>query len=215
MTLPPEYAYYAKALVGILVIVNPMGAIPIFLSLCEGRPLPQCRQIAKTSSIAVAVILLVAAWGGELILDLFGIGIPAFRTGGGLLILLMAIAMLHARQSQARQTPAEQQEATLRENIAIVPLAIPLMAGPGAISLVIVDAHQLSDWIGRSVLSGGILLVAGLVWICLRLAAPIGKQLGITGLNLSTRIMGLLLTAIGIQMIANGLTQLLPGLAGG
>jgi len=212
MTFSPEYVLYVKALVGVLAIVNPMGAIPVFLSLSTGRTIAESQQIARKSAIAVALILITATWAGDGILTFFGIGIPAFRTGGGLLILLMAIAMMHAEQSHFQHTPAEDDEASGNESIAVVPLAIPLMAGPGAISLVIVDAHQAANWNDRLILTAGIIAVALLVWLALRLATPIGEKLGITGLNIATRIMGLLLAAIGIQMMATGLVKLLPGL---
>lgn len=212
-TLSLEYALYAKSLIGVLAIVNPLGAIPIFLSLCGDRTATQCKQIARLSALSVAVVLIAAAWAGEAILSFFGIGLPAFQTGGGLLILLMAINMMHAQRSQARQSPEEADEASDKESIAVVPLAIPLMAGPGAISLVIVDAHQAAHWSDRLIVTAGILVVAGVVWLSLRLATPIGEKLGITGLNIATRVMGLLLAAIGIQMFAAGLVKLLPGLS--
>ena len=157
MSFSPEHTLCAKALIGVLAIVNPLGAIPIFLSLCGDRTPAQCRQVARTSAFAVAVILILATWAGNLILEFFGIGIPAFRVGGGLLILLMAINMMHARQCHTRQNPQEADEADIKENIAVVPLAIPLMAGPGAISLVIVDAHQMTNWNNRLILSVDIL----------------------------------------------------------
>lgn len=174
MTFSPEYTLYAKALIGVLAIVNPLGAIPVFLSLCGHRKPAECRQIARLSAFSVAVILVIATWAGDAILGFFGIGIPAFRVGGGLLILLMAINMLHAKQSQSRQNPKEADEAGNKDNIAVVPLAIPLMAGPGAISLVIVDAHQTTNLSDRLILSTGIIVVAIAVWASLRLATPIG-----------------------------------------
>ena len=213
MTLSPEHTLYAKSLIGVLAIVNPLGAIPIFLSLSSGSSPTECRQIARSSALGVAIILILSIWAGDGILAFFGIGIPAFRAGGGLLILLMAISMLHARKSHTQQTPAEADEADSKVNIAVVPLAIPLMAGPGAISMVIVDAHQAADLNGRLILSAGILVVSFLVWLALRLAAPIGMRLGTTGLNIATRIMGLLLAAIGMQMLTSGMAKLLPGLA--
>lgn len=213
MSLSPEYTLYAKTLIGVLAIVNPLGAIPIFLSLCSGRSSTECRQVARLSAFAVAVILILTTWAGDIILEFFGIGIPAFRVGGGLLILLMAINMLHARQCHTRQSPEESEEADNSENIAVVPLALPLMAGPGAISLVIIDAHQAANWSDRLILSAVIIVVAIAVWLALHLATPIGEKLGITGLNIATRVMGLLLAAIGVQMITSGLVKLLPGLA--
>lgn len=213
MPLSLDYALYAKAMIGVLAIVNPLGAVPVFLSLCGDRSPAECRQVARTSALSVALILVGASWAGEAVLGFFGIQIPGFQTAGGLLILLMAINMLHAKRSHARQSPEEADEAGDRESIAVVPLAIPLMAGPGAISLVIIDAHQAGAWGDRLILSGGILFVAGVVWLCLRLATPIGEKLGVTGLNIATRVMGMLLAAVGIQMLAAGLLKLLPGLA--
>ena len=213
MILSAEHTLYAKTLIGVLAIVNPLGAIPIFLSLCSDRTPLQRKQVAQNSAIAVAIILIIAIWVGDGVLVFFGIGIPAFRAGGGLLILLMAISMMHAKRSHAKQTPSEAEEADNKENIAVVPLAIPLLAGPGAISLVIIDAHQTADWVSRLILSGGVITVALAVWVALRLATPIGKKLGTTGLNIATRVMGLLLAAIGIQMLTSGIAKLLPGLA--
>ncbi len=212
MIFSPEYTLYAKALVGMMAIVNPLGAIPIFLSLCAGRTAKECKQVARTSAISVAMILITSAWLGDSILGLFGIGIPAFRAGGGLLILLMAIAMMHAKQSHSQQTSAEADEAGDKECIAVVPLAIPLMAGPGAISMVIVYAHQAANWNERFILTAGVIVVSLCVWLALNLARPIGEKMGLTGLNIATRIMGLLLAAIGIQMLTSGLVKLLPGL---
>ncbi|WP_456384360.1 MarC family protein [Desulfolithobacter sp.] len=208
----PEYAGYAKTFIGILSIVNPLGAIPVFLSLSGGRSREECQKIARISAVAVAFILLAAAWTGDTVLAFFGISLPAFRTGGGLLILLMAIAMMHARQSHAKQSPEEVDANQEKDDIAVVPLAIPLMAGPGAISLVIVETHKpmVPGLTERILLSGCIILVACTVWLSLRLAEPIGKRLGTTGLNIGVRIMGLLLCAIGVQMIAEGLKQLFP-----
>lgn len=213
MNLLPEYTQYAKIFVGILAIVNPLGVIPVFLTLSADRPVQECKQIARVSATAVACILIIAVWAGGPLLSFFGISIPAFRTGGGLLILLMAIAMLHAKQSHASHSPEEAAASQNKQDIAVVPLAIPLMAGPGGISLVIIDAHQAANWSDQLILSICVVAVSLLVWLALRLAEPIGKHLGITGLNIATRIMGLLLSAIGVQMIASGLTGLFPGLA--
>ncbi|WP_020676708.1 MarC family protein [Geopsychrobacter electrodiphilus] len=213
MIFPPEYMLFVKSLIGVLAIVNPLGVIPIFLALSSDRTPVECQRIARGSAFSVAVVLMVAIWAGDMILGFFGISLSAFSCGGGLLVLLMGINMLHAKQSHVRHTPDEAEEADNKENISVVPLAIPLMAGPGAISLVIVDAHQAAGWSGRLILSVGIVIVACTVWQTLRLATPIGKKMGITGLNIATRVMGLLLVAIGVQMMTSGLAILLPGLA--
>jgi multiple antibiotic resistance protein len=212
MKIPFEYTLYVKTFIGIIAIVNPIGAIPVFLSLCGDRSPSDIRSIARITATSVAVVLLISAWSGETILSFFGIGIPAFRTGGGLLILLMAIAMMHAKQSHVKRSPEEADADNDRDDVAVVPLAIPLLAGPGAISLIVVDAQHSTAVYHNVMISVCIGMVALAVWVTLRLAEPIGDRMGITGLNVVTRIMGLLLAAIGVQMIADGMIQLFPGL---
>jgi len=207
-----EQVAFITTLVGILAIVNPLGAIPVFLSLTGDRSQTEARAIARITGISVGLVLLISAWAGEGLLAFFGIGIPSFRAGGGLLILLMAIAMMHAKQSRAKRSPEEEDADSDKEDVAVVPLAIPLLAGPGAISLVVVESQRAESLPDRLLISFCIVVVAVIVWMILRLAEPIGKRLGVTGLNIATRIMGLLLSAIGIQMIAEGLQQLFPGL---
>ncbi len=208
-----DVALYVKALVGLLAVVDPLGVVPVFLALCPGRGTAQQRMVARRAAVAVAVILLLGLWAGELLLQLLGISLPAFRVGGGLLILLMAVSMMHAHLSAGRQTREEADEAGTRADVAVVPLAMPLLSGPGAISLVIVEAHQAGGWTGKLLLSLVVLAVAAAVWAVLRLAGPLGERLGVTGLNIATRVMGLLLAAIAVQMIAAGLRELFPGLA--
>ncbi|MDE2118620.1 MAG: NAAT family transporter, partial [Betaproteobacteria bacterium] len=135
------------------------------------------------------------------------------RIAGGLLVLIIAIAMFDARTSTARHTDAEQAEAESKNDIAVVPLAIPLLAGPGAISLTIVDAHQAGSLPGKFVFCLGIAAVAVIVWLVLRLAEPIGQRLGTGGLNIATRVMGLILAAMAVQFMADGLLDLFPGLS--
>ncbi|KXJ40209.1 MAG: hypothetical protein AXA67_10130 [Methylothermaceae bacteria B42] len=209
-----SYSYYLQAFIGMLAIVNPLGAVPVFLALAGERGHTERAAIARKAALTVFLVLLTSVWIGDEILKFFGISVAAFRVGGGLLILLMAIAMLHARQSHAAHTEDEAEEAASQESIAVVPLGIPLMAGPGAISLVIVIAHQIHAWIDRLWLSLCVAGVAVLVWLALHLAEPIGRALGVTGLNIMIRIMGLLLAAIGAQILFEGgvalVLQLLP-----
>jgi multiple antibiotic resistance protein len=161
----------------------------------------------------VAIILILSVWAGDALLSFFGIGLPAFRIAGGLLVLIIAIAMFGAITSTARHTDAEQAEAQAKNDIAVVPLAIPLLAGPGAISLTIVDAHQAGSWPDKLVFCLGIIGVAVIVWMVLRLAEPIGQRLGTGGLNIATRVMGLILAAMAVQFMADGMLELFPGLA--
>ena len=126
------------------------------------------------------------------------------------MILLMAIAMLNAQQGGARYTAEEGREGELKDNIAVVPLAIPLLAGPGAISTAIIYAHQAHTVVDIAMLVGAALLVAGAVATALYLADPIANRLGRTGINVATRIMGLILAAVAVEFIAQGLLQLFP-----
>ena len=206
-------AEFLKSFVALIAIVNPIGVVPIFLALTLNDSKKECNHIANISAFSVAIILLVAAVAGEAILSFFGIGLPSFRVGGGILVLLMAISMLHAKQSRIRQSPSEAEYAEEKENVAVVPLAIPLMAGPGAMSLAIIHGHQAVTFQSKLILGISIIAVALIALIALHLAKPIGKALGVTGLNIATRIMGLILASIGVQMIALGLLELLPGLA--
>lgn len=213
MTLLPVWSEHIKFLVGIFAILNPLGAIPIYLSLMAGRSSREMHRTTLKASVAVAVILTIAVWAGDAMLSFFGIGIPAFRIAGGLLVLLIAISMFSAKTSPAQHTDAEQVEAEAKNDISVVPLAIPLLAGPGAISLAIVDAHQAGNLTDKLAFNLGILGVAGIVWVVLRLAEPIGERLGTGGLSIATRVMGLILAAMAVQFMADGMLELFPGLS--
>jgi len=209
----PVWTEQIKYLVGIFAILNPLGAIPIYLSMMTDRRPEVMHRTAFKASVAVAVILTIAVWTGDSLLSFFGIGIPAFRIAGGLLVLLIAIAMFGAKISPARHTDAEQAEGEAKNDIAVVPLATPLLAGPGAISLAIVDAHQAGSLPDKIVFSVGIIVVTVIVWLVLRLAEPIGERLGTGGLNIATRVMGLILAAMAVQFMADGMLELFPGLS--
>lgn len=208
-----DFSLFLTSFVALLAIVNPIGIVPIFLTLTSGDSEQDRKHTAHLSALSVGIILLLAAFAGEAILGFFGLGLPSFRVGGGILVLLMAISMLQAKQSRIRQSPSEAEYAEEKENVAVVPLAIPLMAGPGAISLAIIHGHQAVNLQNKLMLAASIVAVALVALISLHLAKPIGKALGVTGLNIATRIMGLILASIGVQMIAQGLLKLLPGLA--
>jgi len=208
-----DWSQSFRTIAGLLAILNPLGAIPIFLGLTLDQSPSQRRHTARLAALSVAAVLIVAAWAGESILGFFGVRIASFRIGGGILILLMAISMLTARTSGAKHTAEEAEEAEAKDSVGVVPIGIPLLAGPGAISLVIVDA-QAADSAGRFILSGIILLVAAIAWCTLLVANPIGRMLGQTGINIFTRLMGLLLAAVAVEYIAVGLLELFPALAG-
>jgi multiple antibiotic resistance protein len=210
----PSAAEYFKFLTALIALLNPIGAVPIFINLTEQQTDVQRRRTARVAAITVAAVLVVSAFTGNLLLEFFGISIGAFRVAGGLLILLMALAMLQAKPSPVRHTAEELQDSVQRENIAVVPLGIPLLAGPGAISTVILYAGHGRGVLGDVLLAAAILFTAVLVWLCLRLAPYLARFLGRTGINVFTRIMGLIMASIGVEFMATGLMTLFPRLLG-
>jgi len=205
---------YLKIIVSLIVIINPLGNSPIFLSVTNGQKPKQRNNTAKMTAVSVAIILILSLLIGEIILKVFGIDISSFKVGAGILILLMSISMLHARISESKHTTGEAEEAEEKENVSVVPLGIPLLAGPGAISTIIVCAHYSPTWAHRLILIGIALIIALVVWIVLRLASSIGDTIGTTGINIGTRLMGLILAAVAVEFISSGLIILFPVLNG-
>jgi multiple antibiotic resistance protein len=204
---------YINIFVTLLAIVDPMGAIPIFISLTANDSEQSQKSTAWISAATVALVLVGSALFGEILLKFFGISISSFRVAGGLLLLLIGINMLHARQnSYAGYRQGDKTPACERENIAVVPLAVPLLSGPGAISSMTIYAHRDLSWHHTAMLVGIGLAVALLTGWMLRLAQPIGRMLGKTGVSIAIRLMGLLLSAAGVQFITEGLLQLFPKL---
>jgi multiple antibiotic resistance protein len=209
-----DYTEYVKFFVALLAVINPLGAIPIFITLTPREDMDARQKIAKTSSLSATLILFIALFAGEWTLAFFGISVSSFRVGGGILILLMAISMLHAQLSPTVQTQEEAEESDRKQDIAIVPLSTPLLAGPGGMSTVVLEAHKGSDMGHYAMISLAIILVGACIWTALHLAPWISQHLGKTGINIFTRIMGLILAAIAVEFIANGLKGLFPALAG-
>ncbi|MBU0674988.1 MAG: YchE family NAAT transporter [Proteobacteria bacterium] len=209
-----SWAEYIKFFVAMMAIVNPLGAVPVFINLTSGQPAVARKRTSMVSAMATTVILLVVLVTGEMILAFFGISIASFRVGGGILILLMSISMLHARMSSVKQNAEEAADSEERESVAVVPLATPLLAGPGAISTVILYAQRQSSLSHYLILASGIAVLGLVTWFLFRLAPVISDLLGRTGINVVTRLMGLVMAAVGVEFIANGLRQLFPVLAG-
>lgn len=208
-----EFAQYIKIFIGLLAIMNPFGVIPLFITMTADESSSQRKKTINQVAVSVAIILLVSLFLGELLLELFGITIDSFRVGGGILILLMAISMLHAKTSRIHQTDEEAVESIEKESVAVVPLAMPLLAGPGAISTVILASHTSHSLANHLIVAVGIVLVSLLAWGALRLSPLIEKHLSTTGINIFTRIMGLILAAIAVEFIANGIKGLFPVLS--
>jgi multiple antibiotic resistance protein len=212
MSLSTEFLRFGAAL---FAIMNPFGAIPIFLSLTADNTPAERRRIGAVAALAVLVALLTTALVGQHVLSFFGISIGAFRTAGGLIILVLALSMLHGRQSSVHHSPVEQQDGEAKDDPAVFPLAIPLIAGPGSIATVILYSGQAPGLAGYVVIGATIALLCLVLGLALRLAAPLSGLLGPTGMNVATRLMGMLLAAIAVEMIAAGMVDLFPALRGG
>ncbi|CAN1489382.1 MarC Multiple antibiotic transporter [Methylophilaceae bacterium] len=208
-----DLAYLFKIGIALFAIVNPIGSVPIFISATDGWNRQQKLRTANVVALTVFLVLAASALFGEGILAFFSITIPSFQVGGGILILLIAINMLHAKQSHSKQTPEEAKTMEERDVIAIVPLSIPLLAGPGAISSMIIAAQDSTTFGAQLSLLMPILLVALLVWLSLQLSSYIAGKLGTIGINIVTRLMGLILAAMAVEFIAHGLSGLFPALA--
>ncbi len=203
---------YLRFTVTLVAVLDPFLAIPIFLSVAASREPSARRRLVHAVTVTVFAVLAGAAIFGEALLTLIGASLPAFRVGGGLVLLLMALAMLNAQAGGVRQSKAEAEELESGDPSGVVPLAVPLLAGPGAIGTTIIAA-QAGGVAHVAGLIACIALVCALLWWILRVAEPIGSRLGTTGLNIATRLLGLLLAAIAIETMAGGLKALLPGLA--
>jgi len=207
-----DWAEYRKFFLALLVIVNPVGAVPLFVSMTEQHTVDEKRRIARAASAAVAVVLVLAAIAGQPLLAFFGITIASFKVGGAILILLLAISMMHATPTGEKQTPEEAREAEDKESIAVVPLAIPLLSGPGAISTTIIYSTGRSSLSHILLIIACCLLVSLATWVALRAATPVSLWLGKTGVNIAIRLMGLLLAAVAVEIFTSGILVLLPGL---
>ena len=191
-----------RAIVGIFVIVDPIGSVGIFLAVTNGFSKIKKEKAARFAGITVAAVLVVAALMGQAILDLFGIRLAAFSVAGGILFLILAVEMIrgegvsqfHKLNERSEQLPAA----------AIVPLGVPLMAGPGAISTVILASPGSANWFETAILISSIAVLGLVTWLCFSYAQHIGKLIGDIGIQLISRIMGLILAALAVEYMVKG-----------
>lgn len=205
----PDLPDILKALIAIIVLINPLEGIPLFLARTSGLPDAARVSVARRASLTVLVLLLGAMIGGKVILYLFGIEIATFTIAGGVIILLIALKMvLDAPKPEPAATDGS-------GDVAIVPLGTPLLAGPGPISSVIVFSGKgigthTTLWMSDLVLLGLIVAASLVTYLSLRMALPVGRLLGPTGINVLTRLAGILVSAIALQMILSGLLETFP-----
>jgi multiple antibiotic resistance protein len=209
-----ELAVYSPFFVTLLAILSPFSAIPVFLALTAGQDQKFRTRTADMAATTVFAVLVVSAVTGDLLLRVMGTSLDAFRVGGGIVLFIMSLSMLNAKVSGVQQTQEETDEAGGKSVLGVVPIGIPLLVGPGSISSTIIEAKRTPDLAHLAAVIGCVALVCLAVWATLRLADPIGKRLGRTGLNILNRIFGLLLAAIAVQIVSVGLIGLFPVLAG-
>ena len=194
-------------------IMNPIGNLGVFAGMTADRPAAEARRIAWTCAAAVTVTLVIVTWSGTLLLALFGITVDALRAAGGVVVLLIGLHML-ANNPGHRHSPAELADARPRASIAVVPLAIPIVAGPGTMATVLVAAQQQPTVLDKVEISLVILALAALCGLLFSFSAPLARFLGESGMGVVTRVMGMVLATIAMGMLADGLKGMLPGLAG-
>lgn len=204
---------YLKVFVALIALVNPLGVLPMFISLTRDFTEEQKQNAIRTAALTVVTVIVVCALLGEHIIQFFGISTASLQVSGGLLILLMALNMLNAQPGGARTTLEERDEAEHKHTIGVVPLGIPLLTGPGAMSTVIVMAHNAKHTMDYLAIIGSGVAIAALVWLTLQMAQPIARTMGRIGINIATRIMGLLVAAVAVEFIVDGLTTMIPALA--
>jgi len=207
-----------KPLITLLAIVNPLAIVPFFIHYTQDFSVRQRRQTILVSSFSTFVVIAVCALAGLQILDFFGISLASFQVGGGMLLLTSALNMLNARAAEAKPSTHElengAEKAAQGASIAVVPLTIPLLTGPAAMSTVVIYADKAKTVFQLGTLIGYGVVVSLATLLCFSLAAPIARVLGKTGISVMTRLMGLILAALAVEVMSDGLVKLFPVLGG-
>jgi multiple antibiotic resistance protein len=205
-----------KPLITLLAIVNPLAIVPFFIHYTQGFSTEQRRRTIVISSFSAFVVIAVSALAGLHILDFFGISLASFQVGGGMLLLTSALNMLNAQPAEAKPASHELEDgaekAAMGASIAVVPLTIPLLTGPATMSTVVIYAEKAKTFWQLSTLVGYGVVIGLATALCFALAQPIARVLGKTGINVMTRLMGLILAALAVEVMSDGLMKLFPAL---
>jgi len=203
-----------KPLVTLLAIVNPLAIVPFFIHYTQNFSAAQRRSTIQVSSFSAFVVIAISALAGLQILEFFGISLASFQVGGGMLLLTSALNMLNAQPAEAKTSTHELEDgvekAAMGASIAVVPLTIPLLTGPATMSTVVIYADKAKTLLQMGTLVGYGVVVALATALCFSLAQPIARVLGKTGINVMTRLMGLILAALAVEVMSDGLTKLFP-----
>lgn len=205
-----------KPLITLLAIVNPLAIVPFFIHYTQGFSREQRRRTIWISSFSAFAVIAISALLGLQILAFFSISLASFQVGGGMLLLTSALSMLNAQPAEARANADEVHDAEARAaegaSIAVVPLTIPLLTGPATMSTVVIYADKAKNLLQLGTLVGYGVVVALATALCFALAEPIARVLGKTGINVMTRLMGLILAALAVEVMSDGLVKLFPAL---
>ena len=205
-----------KPLIALLAIVNPIGVIPFYIHFTRGFSREQRRRTIHVAAFGAFIVIAVSALAGLRIIEFFGISLASFQVGGGMLLLISSLQMLNAQPAESRSTDLAEgsEKVDAGDSIAIVPLTIPLLTGPATISTMVIYAQKTRHWWELAVLVGYGVVIGLAVWISFALSGRIARAIGPTGINVMTRIMGLLLAALAVEVMSEGLSKLFPGLVG-
>jgi multiple antibiotic resistance protein len=207
-----DFTEYTKIFISLFAILDPIGMIPVIILFTASLSAQKRVHVGRLASLTVCAILLVALLVGEPLLAFFGISISSFRVAGGILLMLMAITMLQGNVYKPVPTVEGSVDIESTSAHAIVPLSTPLLAGPGSISAVIVEAHKVHSIQHYLIMSLEIVLLSITVWLTFLVAPWVAQRLGKVGIDVFTRLMGLVLAAIAVEFIASGARGLFPAL---
>lgn len=204
-----------KPLIALLAIVNPIGVVPFFIHFTQAFSRAQRRHTIRVTSLTVFVVIAVSAVAGLRVIEFFGISLASFQVGGGTLLLISSLAMLNAQPAETRPGDVSdgQAKADAGASIAVVPLAIPLLTGPATISTMVIYAEKTRHLWELAVLVGYGVVIALATFVAFSASGRIARVLGTTGINVMTRLMGLILAAMAVEIMADGLVKLFPVLA--
>jgi len=202
--------FAVRAFVSIFVIVDPVGNVPIFLALTSDYDAGRRREVCKVASLLVLVLLSFIALTGQALMDLFGVSIPAVRIAGGVLLFIIGAQMVHVQRTRSKFSPEEQAYWKDKEDVAVVPLGIPMLAGPGSITAVLVLAQMVGSIWETLIILGAIALTALITYLMLMNSQYLFRLMGTLGINVTTRLMGLLLAVIAVQLILDGIASVMP-----
>jgi multiple antibiotic resistance protein len=202
--MPPLVQFSLVTFTSLFALVDPIAAVPTFLVMTS-HDTGRRRHMAARASWTCFLVLAIFAVAGPLIFEMFGITLPAFRIAGGIILGLIGLDMLRARRSATKETPGEAVEGAEKDDVGITPLGVPMLAGPGAMSSVTVLMAQNPDWTHRGIVIAAIATASVASYLLLAAADRVGAYLHETGIRILARLMGLLLTAIAVQFVVDGL----------